>query len=111
MSAGHIRYGHHDLHWLLIQKLHRQDGYRDSSYETSHQALFCPYYVTLEGVLGADWGVVVNPESPFFGQLVFEHDWCGCPGDPPEHHSGKWQTMNDPWENRRKRARPRKVNP
>ena len=27
------------------------------------QALMCPYFVPLGGVLGADWGVVVNPES------------------------------------------------
>ena len=43
------------------------------------QALHCPYYVPLEGRLGADWGVVLNPESTRFGKVTFEHDWCGCP--------------------------------
>jgi len=25
-----------------------------------------------------DWGVIVNPMSPKFGQVVFEHDSCAC---------------------------------
>ena len=44
------------------------------------QALFCPYYVQLSGILGSDWGVIVNPNSYKFGKIVFEHDWCGCSG-------------------------------
>jgi hypothetical protein len=42
------------------------------------QALDCPYYVPLEGSLGSDWGVIVNPLSTRFGLLTFEHDYCGC---------------------------------
>jgi hypothetical protein len=35
--------------------------------------------VPLEGRLGADWGVIVKPESVRFAQLTFEHDDDGCP--------------------------------
>lgn len=52
------------------------------------QALFCPYYCTLEGTLGADWGVILNPESAKFACLVFEHEWCGCPSS--KHELGEW---------------------
>jgi hypothetical protein len=27
---------------------------------------------------GADWGIIVNPQSERFCQLTFEHDDCGC---------------------------------
>ena len=62
------------MHDLLAAKLYWGDAE-----DAAPQALFCPYYVALRGPLGADWGVVVNPESTKFGQLVFEHDRCGCP--------------------------------
>lgn len=52
------------------------------------QAIHCPYYVPLEGRLGADWGVIVNPESFQFGRLVFEHDDCGCPETDSEDGDG-----------------------
>ncbi len=42
------------------------------------KALFCPYYVPPRGQLGYDWGVIVNPESPRFGLLTFEHHSCRC---------------------------------
>lgn len=44
----------------------------------SMQALSCPYYVPLRGEWGADWGAIMHPKSQKFGQLVFEHEWCGC---------------------------------
>lgn len=53
--------------------------------EVSAQALLCPYYVPLSGRLGADWGVIVNPEFARYGLLSFEHDDCGCPGDEDRH--------------------------
>jgi hypothetical protein len=54
---------------LLCQKLLSKE-YRDGVYAKD---------VPLRGMaLGLDWGVIVNPESPKFGQLVFEHDGCGC---------------------------------
>jgi hypothetical protein len=96
------KYTTSDVHWKLIAQrdvltktLNSQvwdDGYVQA------QALFCPYYDPVEGALGGDWGVIVNPESLKFGQLVFEHEWCGCPGedgafDPtPSHGSGNQKT-------------------
>ena len=63
------------------------------------QALQCPYYVPLSGRLGADWGVIVNPESRRFGLLTFEHDDCGWPpaattgiGTRPSRDGDIWWT-------------------
>jgi len=36
----------------------------------------CKHYLTLEGKLGADWGVCANPASPRVGLLTFEHQGC-----------------------------------
>ncbi len=36
----------------------------------------CRYFVPLEGNLGLDWGVCVNPKSPRCGLLTFEHQGC-----------------------------------
>lgn len=65
-----------EMHRLLAERRYTGD---DDAGGESQQALFCPYYEALEGPLGGDWGVILNPESPKFGQLVFEHDRCGCP--------------------------------
>jgi len=67
------------IHELLCKKLLSKE-YKQGVYheDTRKQACFCPYYVPLQGALGYDWGVIVNPTSPKFGQLVFEHDGCGC---------------------------------
>lgn len=68
------------------------------------QAIFCPYYVPLEGKLGYDWGVIVNPESTRFGLLTFEHDDCGCPKNPREdaegwgRHEGAPNQEGDMWD-------------
>ena len=59
-------------------------------------ALFCPYFAPLKGVMGSDWGVVLNPESVRFGQLVFEHDACGCPDG--SHGTGNQRV--DEWHDR-----------
>ena len=37
----------------------------------------CKWYLTLEGRIGADWGVCANPYSHRAGLLTFEHQ--GCP--------------------------------
>src|SRR3954468_5076223 len=37
----------------------------------------CKHFVKLEGDVGADWGVCINPESHRCGLLTFEH--MGCP--------------------------------
>ena len=103
----HKRYSHHDIHRLLSDKWYRGDNYEPPSRgqaswdeieqrNTMDQALFCPYYVPLEGTLGADWGVIVNPESPKFGELVFEHDECKC----PTPHPGDFQSAPDSWMKR-----------
>ena len=42
------------------------------------QAHLCDSYVPLNGDLGRDWGVILNPKSERFGMITFEHDWCGC---------------------------------
>ncbi|SRR6266571_4995003 len=74
------KYAPHQIHELLCQKLLSEE-YIKGAYQGDNvwkQACFCPYYVPLKGELGSDWGVIVNPTSPKFGQLVFEHDGCGC---------------------------------
>jgi hypothetical protein len=70
------------MHRLLIDRC-LSDRYRNAGPDEWPQALHCPYYVPLEGNLGGDWGVIVNPHSSRFGLLTFEHDDCGCP-DPPD---------------------------
>jgi len=37
----------------------------------------CRHYAVLDGVLGQDWGVCMNKQSPRAGLLTFEHQ--GCP--------------------------------
>jgi hypothetical protein len=38
----------------------------------------CAFYVSLDGALGADWGVCTNVASPHDGQVMFEHDGCAA---------------------------------
>jgi hypothetical protein len=88
------RFSHHEIHRALAAKLispeyHAENAKPDGFVQP--QALHCPYYVDLDGVLGSDWGVIVNPESTRFGMLTFEHDYCGC----PPHVSG--QQLTDEW--------------
>lgn len=87
-------FDHHDIHDLLCKKA-LSPLYRSVSH-VDRQALFCPYYVTLDGVLGADWGIIVNPTSSRFGLLTFEHDFCGC----PPHPEGSQRT--DEWLDRKR---------
>lgn len=72
------RWTHAELHRLLLDRC-LSPRYRSSQW-VAGQALSCPYYVPLEGRLGADWGVIVHPDSDRFAMLTFEHDDCGCPG-------------------------------
>jgi hypothetical protein len=80
------------IHWQLIAATEKRDHKLDAPFSddgyVASQALFCPYYATLEGALGSDWGVILNPESVKFGEIVFEHAWCGCPTSTVEH--GEW---------------------
>ncbi|SRR6266567_6380138 len=76
----YLKYIPSQIHELLCKK-YLSEEYSNGMYQDTNvwqQACFCPYYVPLKGVLGTDWGVVVNQASPKFGQLVFEHDGCGC---------------------------------
>lgn len=43
----------------------------------------CQFYLTLEGPLGADWGVCTNQQSEYDGRAVFEH-WTCSQFDPGE---------------------------
>lgn len=88
VSTRWKRYGYDEMHELLAAKLYRGDTDPDN---VSPQALFCPYYLSLSGQLGSDWGVILNPESAKFATVVFEHDHCGCPVDAegrPTHGQG-----------------------
>lgn len=75
-------YSHNEIHSRLCDRLLSEEE-RTTGVDPQHQALFCPFYVKLEGTLGADWGAIVNPASPKFGTVVFEHDACDCPDHPP----------------------------
>lgn len=97
VEALRLRYNHcmpwtrlakSELHRLLLDRC-LSPRYRSGEW-IAGQALSCPDYVPLDGRLGADWGVIVNPGSDRFAQLTFEHDDCGCPdrvdrGDGPVH--------------------------
>lgn len=93
--TAYVRYDPRDVHyWLYAATADGRAG-DDQVADDGHvaaQAMFCPYYVPLEGVLGADWGVIVNPESAKFGRLVFEHEWCGCQVRLHEH--GEWLAVH-----------------
>lgn len=93
------RFAHGELHRLLVDQSISPE-YRSGDWAAG-QALLCPYYVALEGRLGADWGVIVNPESARFAQVTFEHDDCGCPdrvdrGDGLVHDDAPSQ-QGDTW--------------
>lgn len=93
------RYTSSQIHWLLIEA-NKAQSENDPSDEgwVAAQALFCPYYVPLEGALGSDWGVIVNPDSAKFGKLVFEHEWCGCEvGDDGYALHGGGRQRVDEW--------------
>lgn len=89
MKSTHQRLTHKAVHDALRQRI-RPDEADD------RQALFCPYFVPLKGVLGSDWGAIVNPASSRFGTLVFEHDSCGCGSDA--HGTGR--QVVDEWLDR-----------
>ena len=77
------KYTSGEMHQILCNKFYKGDlgDWWDLLPEGDRwqpDAMSCPYYANLEGTLGSDWGVILNPASEKFGQLVFEHDWCGC---------------------------------
>lgn len=90
------RFTHREMHDLLIDRFLTEEY--EAAGEVPAQALFCPYYVPLSGRLGADWGVIVNPESARFGVLTFEHDDCGCPGDEDRHDDDPDQDGDMWWD-------------
>ncbi len=94
------RWSHADLHRHLLDRC-LSPRYRSGEWAAG-QALLCPYYVPLEGRLGADWGVIVHRESARFSMLTFEHEYCGCPdrvdpGDGPVHVDAPSQ-LGDTWD-------------
>ena len=36
----------------------------------------CQYYFPIQGALQEDWGACTNPDSPFDGRVMSEHDGC-----------------------------------
>ncbi|MBP7631643.1 MAG: hypothetical protein KA758_14410 [Acidimicrobiales bacterium] len=96
------RYTSNDMHNLLLDRT-LTAKYQREDFQVGSQAIFCPYYVPLEGSLGSDWGVLINPKSTRFGQLSFEHDDCGCPKSDTEdaegwgRHSGEPSQDGDTW--------------
>lgn len=94
------RLSHAELHERLSERC-LSARYRSGDW-VEGQALSCPYYVPLEGRLGADWGVIVNPRSDRFSLVTFEHDDCGCPdrvdgADGPVHANAPSQ-QGDTWD-------------
>jgi len=54
------------------------------------QCLFCNFYIGLLGALKEDWGVCSNPNSPFDGRVIFEHDGC-------EHFQLSYEYSEEGW--------------
>lgn len=105
MSAWR-RFDHQEMHRWLIERCKSdvaKERWVTADREIGAQAVHCPYYVPLEGTLGADWGVIVNPESSRFALLTFEHDDCGCPTAAGEdadgwgRHAGTPSQEGDMW--------------
>jgi len=74
------------IHWALVgqrRPITVNDKRNDDDF-IEMQALHCPWYVPLEGEWGSDWGCIMHPQSEKFGQLVFEHEWCGCSYHSPD---------------------------
>lgn len=94
---GWERFDHSELHKRLCDRALTR-AFRER--QQGAQALHCPYYVPLKGLLGADWGVIVNPASVRFALLTFEHDDCGCPPSDDEgwgRHRGAPTQDGDTW--------------
>ena len=90
------KYSHNLIHNMLV-KINLSKGYNERGI---NQAMFCPYYVPLSGTLGFDWGICVNPESRKFGELMFEHDDCGCESEGDymlTAHNKDYQEIEDAW--------------
>jgi len=87
-----------EIHELLCNKWLSDYFKQEDRDFIEKQALHCPFYVPLEGELGSDWGVIVNPESTRFGLPTFEHDFCGC---PHKHKVGD-QDNPDEWKKLKK---------
>lgn len=102
------QYSSKDMHRRLLDRC-LSDRWRAAvaaDEDIPAQALHCPYYVPLEGRLGGDWGVILNPESSRFGLLTFEHDDCGCPdtddrGDEYRHYGAPDQAEDTWWDGSR----------
>ncbi len=76
MSTRSLKSGIHRA--LVRQREAIMDADPNDDGYVENQALHCPHYVPLDGEWGGDWGAILHPASRKFGQLVFEHEWCGC---------------------------------
>jgi hypothetical protein len=74
-SKSYPKYTTDQIHKLLSEQFFSNE-YKGNA--VKQPAFLCPYNIPLRGTLGLDWGIIVNPASPKFGQLVFEHDSCSC---------------------------------
>jgi len=73
---------HHGAHDRLLELAVEMDSDFEPYWKRSREdgadcSCGCRHFATLEGVLGADWGVCMNKKSPRAGLLTFEHQ--GCP--------------------------------
>ena len=77
-------------HERWIQRLNR-DG--DSAHYPDEwfgsQCGACRFFIPLTGALIEDWGACSNPQSPFDGRVMFEHDGC----DAFDEASDAWGTV------------------
>jgi hypothetical protein len=90
------KYSHTDIHNRFVAKF--VDGPKQGVVPIERQAYACPYFVPLSGILGHDWGVIVNPRSERFGVVTFEHDDCGCVGSCPRGNQrlNQWLDNREP---------------
>ncbi|MGC9669595.1 DUF3027 domain-containing protein [Planosporangium sp. 12N6] len=52
----------------------------------------CRFWVALHGHLGRDYGACTNADSPFDGQVRFEHDGCAAYADREDGSFGQLET-------------------
>jgi hypothetical protein len=79
---------HNKLHQHLITIAERLPNAESFSWtQQTHKpdcSCDCRFYLPLDGVLGADWGVCSCEESPRAGLLTFEHQGCDRWESDPE---------------------------
>ncbi|MCX4451369.1 DUF3027 domain-containing protein [Streptomyces sp. NBC_01789] len=64
----------HERWSRLLNRTTRGPGYRDEWFD--EQCGGCKFWIALSGEIGLDWGACARADSPFDGQVRFEHDGC-----------------------------------